>query len=162
MSFPAETVIAVVDSLAASGLWRTIDGGWGVDALTGRQTRDHEDLDLVVKLEEIEAVLEALRGLGFELHLDLRPTRLVAKHADGLWVDLHPVEFDSSGTGWQRGAGREGSDAAYPADGFSEGTIAGRAVPCLSVAVQLLHHQGYEPDDKDRHDLELLRALLSR
>ena len=162
MSFSAELVIAVIDSLAASVVSRTIDGGWGVDALTGHQTRDHEDLDLVVKLEEIDAVLETLRGLGFELHLDLRPTRVVAKHADGLWVDLHPVKFDSSGTGWQRGAGREGSDCPYPSDGFSEGTIAGRTVPCLSAALQVLHHQGYEPHDKDRHDLELLSALLSR
>ena len=160
MSFSAESVLAVIDALNEAGCWRTIDGGWGVDALTGSQTRDHEDLDLVVKLAEIGAVLEALDGLGFGIDLDLRPTRVVAKHADGRWVDLHPVEFDASGTGWQRGAGADNSDCPYPADGFSEGTIAGRAVPCLSAELQILHHQGYEADDKDRHDLELLLQRL--
>ncbi|MEP7216720.1 MAG: amino acid transporter [Anaerolineaceae bacterium] len=160
MSFSAETVLAVIDLLAEAGCWRTIDGGWGVDALTGHQTRDHEDLDLVVKLNEVDDVLRMLGGLGFFLDLDLRPTRVVAKHADGRWVDLHPLEFDSCGTGWQRGAGAHGSDCAYPADGFSEGTVAGRTVPCLSAALQITHHQGYEADEKDHHDLDLLRQRL--
>lgn len=26
-----------------------LDGGWGVDALLGRQTRDHDDIDLFVE-----------------------------------------------------------------------------------------------------------------
>ena len=156
MSFSAESVHAVTGALSEAGCWLTIDGGWGVDALTGHQTRDHEDLDLVVKLNEMDAVLRVLDGLDFSLDLDLRPTRVVAKHPDGRWVDLHPVDFDSTGTGWQRGARADGSDCPYPPDGFSEGTIGARTVPCLSVALQIAHHQGYEPDDKDRHDLELL------
>ncbi|MEO6397456.1 MAG: amino acid transporter, partial [Tepidiformaceae bacterium] len=138
----------------------TIDGGWGVDALVGHQNRDHGDLDLVVKLAEIEAVLATLHELGFALHLDLRPTRIVARNAEGRWVDLHPVEFDAEGIGWQRGAGPEGSDCPYPADGFAEGTIAGQTVPCLSAGLQVAHHQGYKPTEKDRHDLELVHALL--
>ncbi|MEO6398499.1 MAG: hypothetical protein ABIP13_08530, partial [Tepidiformaceae bacterium] len=64
MSFSAEQVLGVVNALAAAGLWRTIDGGWGVDALVGHQNRDHGDLDLVVKLAEIEAVLATLHELG--------------------------------------------------------------------------------------------------
>ncbi len=161
MSFSAENVLAVTDVLDAAGLWRTIDGGWGVDALEGHQTRDHEDLDIVVKLSEVDAVLAALEALGFALDLDLRPTRVVARHADGRWVDLHPLEFDSSGAGWQRAANPDGSDCPFLEDGFSEGTIGGRTIPCLTAALQFAHHQGYEPNDKDRHDLELLRRRLS-
>ena len=28
---------------------------------------------------------------------------------------------------------------------------------CLSTTVQVLHHLGYEPQEKDRHDMRLLR-----
>ena len=154
MSFSAETVLAVIDALNEAGCWRTIDGGWGVDALTGHQTRDHEDLDLVVRLDQIGAVLEALDGLDFSLDLDQRPC---SGETSGRPLGGPPpgrVRFH--GHGWQRGARADGSDCPYPPDGFSKGTIAGRTVPCLSAALQIAHHQGYEPDDKDRHDLELL------
>jgi lincosamide nucleotidyltransferase A/C/D/E len=32
-------------------------------------------------------------------------------------------------------------------------------VPCISPGLQLRHHEGYEPTDRDRHDMELLRRL---
>ena len=37
--------------------------------------------------------------------------------------------------------------------------IGGRPVTCLSVAQQLLFHEGYEPRPVDRHDLALLDTL---
>jgi len=36
-----------------------------VDALVGRQTRPHGDLDLVVDAPSLAAVLDLLHGLGF-------------------------------------------------------------------------------------------------
>jgi lincosamide nucleotidyltransferase A/C/D/E len=41
----ASDVIEVVGALGPHGLNVWIDGGWGVDALVGEQTRDHADLD---------------------------------------------------------------------------------------------------------------------
>ena len=47
--------------------------------------------------------------------------------------------------------------AVVPASGLAgEGTIGGRKVRCHTAAEQLRDHDGYEPTDKDRHDVELL------
>lgn len=42
---PAQ-VIEVLDCLDAAEVTAWLDGGWGVDALVGSQTRPHSDLDL--------------------------------------------------------------------------------------------------------------------
>jgi hypothetical protein len=42
---PAQ-VLQVLDRLDANGVTGWLDGGWGVDAVLGEQTRPHEDLDL--------------------------------------------------------------------------------------------------------------------
>src|SRR5579884_2713452 len=52
----AEDAAAILDRLGAAGLTAWVDGGWAVDALAGRQTRTHDDLDLVVLLDEVPAV----------------------------------------------------------------------------------------------------------
>ncbi len=42
-----------------------VDGGWGVDALLGKQTRSHADLDIALQHKDVpklRALLEA-RGL---------------------------------------------------------------------------------------------------
>jgi lincosamide nucleotidyltransferase A/C/D/E len=46
-------VLRILDALTARDLKVWLDGGWGVDALLGTQTRDHEDVDLIVELEAI-------------------------------------------------------------------------------------------------------------
>ncbi len=47
-----ETVTALCRAFETAGLAFWIDGGWGVDALLGRQTRPHSDLDLAVHLAD--------------------------------------------------------------------------------------------------------------
>jgi hypothetical protein len=44
----------VLDRRDAAGVEWWVDGGWGVDALLGGETRLHDDLDVVVRREEIE------------------------------------------------------------------------------------------------------------
>ena len=44
----ADDVALVVTALAEAGVAAWLDGGWGVDALLGEQTREHDDLDLVM------------------------------------------------------------------------------------------------------------------
>jgi lincosamide nucleotidyltransferase A/C/D/E len=41
----AEDVLAVLDRLGAAGVAVWLDGGWGIDALLGRQSRAHADAD---------------------------------------------------------------------------------------------------------------------
>jgi lincosamide nucleotidyltransferase A/C/D/E len=143
--FDAHLVLAVVDAVRDA----VVDGGWGVDALVGRQTRDHDDLDLVVASDTVVTVLEALGSLGFAESVDERPARVVASRMDGTRVDVHLVELTSSGT-TQRLPG--GQQFTYFLDGTT-GTIDGQRVRCISPEMQLLTHAGYEPDEDDRADV---------
>lgn len=134
-----------------------VDGGWGVDALLGKQTRPHSDLDVVIDIEQVSASQAALRAIGFTLSEDELPTRYVLLDERGRQIDFHPVTFDAYGSGWQ--AQPAGPSFEYTAAGLAgKGVIAGRAVRCLSAELQLTTHLAYEPDDDDRHDMRLLCA----
>jgi lincosamide nucleotidyltransferase A/C/D/E len=157
MMGPAQ-VIEVLDVLVAAKIPVWLDGGWGIDALIGKQTRAHDDLDLVVARPDCARAQDALAPLGFAHAPEIEPglpARLVLRAADHRGVDLHPVLFDASGNGWQELPG--GGWGLYPAGGLNgHGEIAGRPVPCLTPELQLRHHLGYPLDRNDRHDLEAL------
>jgi lincosamide nucleotidyltransferase A/C/D/E len=70
-------------------------------------------------------------------------------------VDFHTVTFDATGAATQQL--QDGTMAPYPPHGFAGfGHVAGVRVACLTAAVQSLHHLGYDPDEKDHHDMRLL------
>lgn len=154
----ADDVLEVLERLNAAGVRCWLDGGWGVDALVWEQTRDHSDLDLVVPLDEVDAVIAAVAPLGFKVLLDQRPARLLLRDGNtDRRIDLHPVVFDGKGNGRQIGAGPNGGDAPYPAAGFAgNGRVGGREVACLTPELLLMHHTGYPPKAKDRHNVGLL------
>jgi lincosamide nucleotidyltransferase A/C/D/E len=155
----AANVLAVLDRLEGAGIDVWIDGGWGIDALVGEQTREHDDVDLVVPLASVGEACGVLAELGFNLTLDWLPTRCQLRDGEGRAVDLHPVAFARDGSAVQ--AARDGGSYEYPAQGFTgRGAIAGRAVRCLSAEVQVRHHTGYRPTDVDRRDMQLLRNRL--
>jgi lincosamide nucleotidyltransferase A/C/D/E len=154
----ATDVLAILDRLAAAGVRCWLDGGWGVDALLGVQTRPHDDLDLVVAAEQLPALYAALALDGYTVAEDALPTRAVLRAPPDRRVDLHPVTFDAEGGGTQQLP--DGASFRYPPAGFhGRGVIAGRAVACLTAEVQLLCHTGYDLDDNDRRDV---RALCAR
>ncbi len=156
----AGQVLDVLDAVEAGGLRVWLDGGWGVDALLGEQTRAHDDVDIVVELDQFEDVCRALEPLGLRLVEDLLPTRAVLRSPDGRQVDVHPVTFDHDGVGWQRGAGPDGSDCRYPSAGFGQGRVLDRSVPCLTAELQVEHHRGYEPRERDRRDMAALASAF--
>ncbi|WP_327001976.1 hypothetical protein OHA72_43680 [Dactylosporangium sp. NBC_01737] len=150
----------MLDALAAAGCPCWISGGWGVDALVGRQTRPHRDLDLAVDASREADAMRALAALGYTVETDWRPVRVeVVEPGEGR-VDVHPVAFDGTGDGRQAGLGGAWFD--YPGADLVTGTIAGRPVPCISAGLQLTFHTGYEPRDVDVMDLRLLRDLAAR
>ena len=154
MSVSAEDVLELLTTLDASRIEVWVDGGWGVDALLGEQTREHDDLDLVARLEDIDPMLRALEPWGFSMSEDHRPVRCVLRDRVGRQIDVHTVAFDAGGGGVQPQP--SGGTFRYPPEGFVAGSIGGREVPCISAEVQLLCHTGYEPDGTDRHDVTLL------
>lgn len=136
-----------------------VGGGWGIDALVGEQTRDHRDLDLMHRREQETEVTAALAAEGFVETLDWRPVRFVVAAPDGREIDLHPLVFAEDGSAEQASL-RPEEPFLYPSSCFVTGGIGGTAVPCLSAEQQVYFHQGYEPSDRDRHDMAQLRRVF--
>jgi lincosamide nucleotidyltransferase A/C/D/E len=153
-----QDVVDVLGLLADRGLTAWVDGGWGVDALLGVTTREHDDLDLVVRLDEIDNVRAALDRAGFTTVLrDWLPTALAVADHTGRSVDLHPVTRSPDGGGDQ--ALVDGGTFHYPAP--VRGLIGGEVVSCVDSATQMVCHTGYEPTEKDRQDMANLRQRFS-
>jgi lincosamide nucleotidyltransferase A/C/D/E len=149
-----ERALEIIAALEAHGVNASVDGGWGVDALIGHQTRPHEDLDLVVSLQDVNAIKCALNPFGYAVSEDHLPVRFVMRDKRGSQLDFHTVTFDERGGGVQQLPG--GDSFLYPPEGFICGQIAGQPVPCISAEVQVLCHLGYEPTSRDAHDVLLL------
>jgi len=153
----AEDVVAILDQLDAVGLTVWLDGGWGVDALLGRQTRAHDDLDLVVAIGDVPALEDELAVLGYKRAGGVPPKSFDSVDAHGRQVDSHPVAFDERGDGVY--LMEDGRTWSYPAVGFGgAGVVAGRRVRCLTPEVQVLCHAGYELEADDLQDLRELAA----
>lgn len=150
-------VLAVLGALEATDMRLWVAGGWGVDALVGRQTREHRDLDLLVDAERLEECLSLLAARGYAVESDWLPVRVELVAAERGRVDVHPVRLAADGGGVQ--AGLDGTRFDYPADCFTTGSLACREVPCLTASHQRLLHTGYEPRRQDIHDLVLLNTL---
>lgn len=139
-----------------------VAGGWGIDALVGKVTREHRDLDLLHRVEQEPLLIKTLEAAGFIEQPDVqpgRPARFVMKDHHGHELDLHPLRFEADGSAVQQ-ADDHGGTFHYPADAFTTGMIEGVSVDCLSVAQQIAFHQGYEPSDRDRHDMARLREAF--
>jgi lincosamide nucleotidyltransferase A/C/D/E len=146
-------LLDVVGLLQKVGVRAWVDGGWGVDALAGRTTREHADLDLVVPLVDLDVVRRVLGEAGYCTVLrDWLPTALALTDGQGHEIDLHPVARTVDGGGDQ--AQPEGGSFHYPRP--VEGVIDGHRVPCVDALTQVRCHLGYEPSDKDRRDTALL------
>lgn len=146
-------VLTILDRLERASVTPWIDGGWGVDALVGRQTRQHGDLDIVIEQDQEASARSVLEEEGFsEVPMWFSTAvHTVWRHDDGRAVDLHVVVLNDEG------GGVYGDEGVYPAEGFQgRGTIGCRAVRCISASVQVEFHRGYEVRPQDRHDVLLL------
>jgi lincosamide nucleotidyltransferase A/C/D/E len=155
----AEDVLRVLGALRGAGVDVWVGGGWGVDALVGRETRPHRDLDLMHRAEQEPTMVAALAAAGFAQTLDWRPVRFVVARPDGLEIDLHPLVFAPDGSAVQSSLEAD-RPFRYPARCFVTGCIGGTAVPCLSAEQQAYFHQGYAPKERDQHDMALLREAF--
>jgi lincosamide nucleotidyltransferase A/C/D/E len=156
----ARSALDLVALLQCAGADFWIGGGWGIDALLGRQTRPHRDLDVCHRHEHEPRVVEALAGRGFTETHDLRPVRFVWSYPDGREIDLHPLVFAEDGSAIQASPDVD-VPFEYPARCFVSGKIDGVTVPCLSAEQQVYFHQGYEPTDRDPHDMAMLREEVA-
>lgn len=157
---PVSTSLLVLGTLDRAGVGAVVMGGWGVDALVGKQQRPHRDLDLILDHGDLDTALTALHGLGFqEWFRNPTPVPFVEHSKQGdvvvmrdaamRVVDLHPMCLTVLGAS------------------VATGSIEGREVKCVSASLQVEAHTGNRirsRRERRRHDSNLRtarRALTS-
>ena len=151
----AEDVVDLVQLFEQNGIDLVIDGGWGVDALLGEETRPHSDLDIVVQdrdVPRIRALLEE-RGYTDVPRDDTCFYNFVLGDDRGHAVDIHTYSIDGQGNN------------VYGLDYLlkmltGHGIIAGHPVKCIPPDWMVKFHSGYELDENDYHDVSLLCDLF--
>lgn len=152
----AAEVAAVIRCLEARQVTYQVNGGWAVDALVGRQTRPHGDLDVFCDETEVPHLLDWLSRRGYTITEDWRPVRVELTAGDSR-VDVHPMRILPSGDGIQQGLG--GENFTHPAASRTVGRIGDEQVVVADAARLRELRQGYEPRPEDLHDLRLLDAM---
>lgn len=76
-----------------------LDGGWGVDALLGQETRDHNDIDLFMEKDNSKKFLDFIKEKGFTEVVEAYTTadHSVWIDAKGRIIDLHLFESNEQG-----------------------------------------------------------------
>ncbi|MBN1936461.1 MAG: nucleotidyltransferase family protein [Anaerolineae bacterium] len=147
----AYDVIEFVQLLNQHHIDLYIDGGWGVDALLGEQTRSHADLDIAVQHQDVAQIRALLEVRGYQdvPRDDTWECNFVLGDDEGRLIDIHSYTFDS--------AGNHVYGVAYPYESLSgTGSINGHPVKCISPEWMVKFHTGYSLDKDDYHDVRLL------
>ncbi len=166
-------LVLVIDSLEAEGMPYWLAGGWGVDALVGRRTRPHKDIDVVIEdFEQNEPrVRKAFQTLGFK-HITMdrggvwMPSRSNFEDSAGHRIELLAIDWDHLGRAFDLDPDPDRCSPPRAARGdlvkevFCTGMIEGRKVPCLTVPAQLLFHTGFPLEPAGQVDVSLLRSEL--
>ena len=153
------TSIEVIDfytKLASLGIEIWVDGGWGVDALLGEQTRPHKDLDIAIQQKDVQKLRELLEEQGYkEIKLEeAKPWNFVLGDDKGHEIDVHAIVFDDQGNGLYGPVER---GVMYPAASLTgSGAIDGHTVQCISPEWMVKFHSGYELKEKDFQDVSAL------
>ncbi|HET7338427.1 MAG TPA: aminoglycoside nucleotidyltransferase [Candidatus Dormibacteraeota bacterium] len=125
----AAEILGMVERLGVR-IW--IDGGWAVDALLGRQTRHHADLDIVIEQKDLDAVVGMFKTRGYRSahRNNSHPWNFALGDGVRREVDLHVVVIDEQGNGI---CGPPANFDVYPAAALTGiGAIHGRIVRCVS------------------------------
>jgi lincosamide nucleotidyltransferase A/C/D/E len=163
----AAKACAVLRGLMQSGVRHWVMGGWGIDALQGKQTRTHHDLDLLVQADDLPVLQAWLRAEGFARNYEWEEnspvqitgttwdTAFVEHHADGRELDVHAVWVESGGP-------RVASSDPWtlPANALEgRGRIGDCKVSCASPSGQRALHVGYDLPATHEADLAKLDGL---
>src|SRR5574341_902338 len=108
----AEDALLIYRRLSNNGIQIWLTGGWGIDALLGKQTRPHKDLDAILQLDDMVRMHEILGRDGYGLKEFWRENRWVVdghgiktatayilQDAEGREFDAHAIRLDEQGNG---------------------------------------------------------------
>jgi lincosamide nucleotidyltransferase A/C/D/E len=147
----AEDVVELCTLFASHGISVWVDGGWGVDALLGRQTRRHYNLDIALRHSDVAELRELLEDRGFTdvPRDDARDCNFALGDDQGRRVDIHSFELDADG--------QNVFGCAYRVEHLTgTGTIGGRAVRCIPPDRLIDFHTRYKLDENDYRDVRAL------
>ncbi len=156
MSIEAAVVVAFVRLMEANGITVWIDGGWGVDALLGEQTRAHDDLDIAIQEQEVASLRSLLEARGYRdvPRDDTSAWNFVLGNDADERVDVHVVVIDAQGNGIY---GPPENGLMYPAGSLDgTGSILGLPVRCIAPEHMVQFHTGYKLRPQDYHDVVAL------
>ncbi|MDA8071727.1 MAG: GNAT family N-acetyltransferase [Actinomycetota bacterium] len=148
-------LLSVLHRLA--GIDARVGGGWGVDLLAGRVTRDHHDIDCFVGVEALGDAVGRVVDAGFEVVVDEGRCRVVLTSPAGERVDLGGIAYRRDGHGVQ--ADTTGDIEVFPAWGWTERMVDETRIVCLSAEAQRLKHRGYPPRPLDMADLAAIAHI---
>lgn len=127
----SERVLEALGAFDEAKVETVLIGGWGIDALGGRQLRPHADLDLLVDEDDFERATATLEGLGYRPWNrsgpgpigELQRFSVAQTFRDGALrvVELHAVVLERLRT--------------------DTGSIGGRPVTCLTPEDQMRSQQ---------------------
>src|SRR5262245_26304257 len=152
----SEEVIRLYKELENLGIKIWIDGGWGVDALVGKQSRPHKDLDIALEQKNVRGLRQFLeeQGYGEMKEREARAWNFVLSDKNGREIDIHVIVIDEHGNGIY---GPPGNGEMYPEASLTgTGSIDGLTVRCISPEWAVNFHAGYELKEKDFHDVSML------
>ncbi len=144
----AHDVIEFLQLCEENGIEIIVDGGWGVDALLGKQTRIHEDLDIALQHKFVPKLRQLLEAKGYKdiPRDDTKEYNFVMGDNKGHEIDFHSYTFDAEGNNI--------FGVKYPFESLTgAGKINGHQVKCISPAWMVKFHTGYKPDENDYHDV---------
>ncbi|HHV08916.1 MAG TPA: aminoglycoside adenylyltransferase [Clostridiales bacterium] len=152
-----ENLIVILNLLEDLNIRYWVDGGWGVDILTGKQNRDHRDIDIDFDSEFETVLLGVLEDKGYKITTDWSPSRIELYHPELGYLDIHPLIINEDGSAKQ--ADPYGGWYHFEAKWFSSSVFEGRVIPCISAEAQKLFHSGYELRSVDHIDIKNLEGL---
>ena len=139
-------VIDLYTNLENLGIKVWVDGGWGVDALLGKQTRSHEDLDIAVEAKHVPKLREFLKVKGYKQCKEDSEWNFVLRDRNGSEIDVHSFNLGEEGNVLE--------GIQYPTGSLTgTGTIEGNIVRCIAPQWVVAFHSGYALKEKDFKDV---------
>jgi lincosamide nucleotidyltransferase A/C/D/E len=151
----ANDVLVALRVLEDADIPVVVDGGWGVDALLGRQTRPHDDLDIAVPHHHVPRVRELFAAHGYNEipRDDSWECNFVLSDGKGREVDIHSYTFDDNG--------KHVHGVEYrPEHLVGIGVIHGHVVRCIPAEPMVEFHTGYVVDETDYKDVKVLCEMF--
>ena len=145
-----QDVVRIYHLLATHRIKIWVDGGFCVDALVGRATREHGDLDIAVERGDAERLCAVLADDGFSRLPRKDSSAWCFVLSDGRRnVDVHVFAYDASG--------KNVYGIEYPCGSLTgTGEIDGIEVSCVAPEWMLRFKTAYAPTAKDIADVSAL------